>query len=350
MLAAESKVVPAPATNRLNSEKANSWKQIVEPVEPFLEAVHARLARQVNEFDAALTPYAEYALNGNGKHLRPALVALSANALGGTNDSHVTVAVIIEMVHLATLVHDDVMDEAEIRRARPTLAANWGNEIAVLFGDCLFAQALKLAASFPTPEVCRCVAMATNTVCSGEILQTQQRRNFQFTQHDYFRILEMKTAELFALSCELAAFLSGATPAQRSALRRFGLAFGTAYQIWDDCVDLFGSEAAAGKSLGTDLTKGKLTLPILLLWEKANAPDRARLEALIQDCRNGALSEVGGLLSKYETLAPSLKSVHQYLETARQALGELPESRGRESLLGVTHYLAIQTDALKAHA
>ena len=133
MLAAESKVVSAPASNPLNSEGAISWKQIVEPVEPFLDAVHARLARQVNEFDAALTPYAEYALNGNGKHLRPALVALSANALGGTNDSHVTVAVIIEMVHLATLVHDDVMDEAEIRRARPTLAANWGNEIAVLF-------------------------------------------------------------------------------------------------------------------------------------------------------------------------------------------------------------------------
>jgi octaprenyl-diphosphate synthase len=350
MLAAESKVVSAPATNRLNSEAAISWKQIVEPVEPFLDAVHVRLARQVNEFDAALTPYAEYALNGSGKHLRPALVALSANALGGTNDSHVTVAVIIEMVHLATLVHDDVMDEAEIRRARPTLAANWGNEIAVLFGDCLFAQALKLAASFPTPEICRAVAQATNTVCSGEILQTQQRRNLQFSRDDYFRVLEMKTAELFALSCELAAVLSGATPVQRAALRRFGLAFGTAYQIWDDCVDLFGSEAAAGKSLGTDLAKGKLTLPILLLLERASAPDRARLETLVQNCRNGALSEVGALLSKYQTLVPSLKSVHNYLETARQALGELPESRGRENLLGVTEYLALQTDALGTHA
>jgi octaprenyl-diphosphate synthase len=350
MLAAESKVVSAPATNRLNSEAAISWKQIVEPVEPFLDAVHMRLGRQVNEFDAALAPYAEYALNGSGKHLRPALVALSANALGGTNDSHVTVAVIIEMVHLATLVHDDVMDEAEIRRARPTLAANWGNEIAVLFGDCLFAQALKLAASFPTPEICRSVAMATNTVCSGEILQTQQRRNFQFSRNDYFRVLEMKTAELFALSCDLAALLSGATPAQRSALRRFGMAFGTAYQVWDDCVDLFGTEAAAGKSLGTDLAKGKLTLPVLLLLEQANRADRARLEELLQDCRNGALSEVGGLLSKYQTLAPSLKSVHQYLETARQALCELPASRGRDSLLGVTEYLALQTDALGTHA
>ncbi|HXT11480.1 MAG TPA: polyprenyl synthetase family protein [Candidatus Angelobacter sp.] len=346
MLAAESKVVSAPATNRLNSEAAISWKQIVEPVEPFLDAVHARLTGQVNAFDSALAPYAEYALNGNGKHLRPALVALSANALGGTNDSHVTVAVIIEMVHLATLVHDDVMDEAEIRRARPTLAANWGNEIAVLFGDCLFAQALKLSASFPTPEICRLVAMATNTVCSGEILQTQQRRNFQFSQDDYFRVLEMKTAELFALSCELAALLSGATGQQRSALRRFGLAFGTAYQVWDDCVDLFGTEAAAGKSLGTDLAKGKLTLPMLLLWERATGPDRSRLEALVQNARNGALSEVGALLSKYQTLAPSLKSVHNYLETARQALCELPESRGRESLLAVTEFLAVQTDAL----
>lgn len=350
MLAAESKVVSAPATNRLNSDAAISWKQIVEPVEPFLDAVHSRLSRQVDAFDAALAPYAEYALNGNGKHLRPALVALSANSLGGTNDSHVTVAVIIEMVHLATLVHDDVMDEAEIRRARPTLAANWGNEIAVLFGDCLFAQALELAASFPTAEICRAVAMATNTVCSGEILQTQQRRNFEFSKDDYFRVLEMKTAELFALSCELAAFLSGASVGQQAAMRRFGVAFGTAYQVWDDCVDLFGSELAAGKSLGTDLAKGKLTLPVLLLWERANEADRERLQELVHNCRNGALSEVAELLSKYQTLAPSLKSVHHYLETARHALCEVPESRGRNSLLSVTEYLARQTDALRSHA
>lgn len=346
MLAAESKAVTAPATNPLKSDVAISWKQIVEPVEPFLDAVHARLARQVDAFDAALAPYAEYALTGNGKHLRPALVALSANSLGETNDSHITAAVIIEMVHLATLVHDDVMDEAQIRRGRPTLAANWSNEIAVLFGDCLFAQALKLAASFPTPEVCRSVAMATNTVCSGEILQTQHRRNFLFSQKEYFRVIEMKTAELFALSCDLAAFLSGSTTGQRAALREFGLTFGTAYQVWDDCVDLFGSESAAGKSLGTDLAKGKLTLPVLLLWERASESDRVRLEHLIQNCKNGAVAEVGSLLSKYETLSPSLKTIHQYLDRARQALYTLPESDGRACLLGLTEYLARQTDAL----
>ena len=334
MLAAETKVVTSPAADSLSPETAYSWKQIVEPVEPFLDAVHGRLAKQVDEFDAAIGPYAEYALSGNGKHLRPALVALSANALGKANDSHITAAVIIEMVHLATLVHDDVMDEAEIRRSQPTLAAHWGNEIAVLFGDCLFAQALKLAAGFPTPEVCRAVAMATNTVCSGEILQTQHRRNFQLSRSDYFRVLEMKTAELFALSCDLAAFLSGASAAQRTALRQFGLAFGTAYQVYDDCVDLFGSESVAGKSLGTDLAKGKLTLPVLLLWEHASETDRARLEELIQNWHAGALASVTGLLFKYDTLAPSVKSIHEYLKRARQILRALPESPGSLCLVG----------------
>src|SRR6516164_1397265 len=141
MLAADSKVAPASGRDSLHVEPALSWKRIIDPVEPFLEAVNQRLAQQVEAFDPAISPYADYALNGQGKHLRPALVALTANALGRAQDAHVTVAVIIEMVHLATLVHDDVMDEAEIRRGGLTLAANWGNEIAVLFGDCLFAQA-----------------------------------------------------------------------------------------------------------------------------------------------------------------------------------------------------------------
>ena len=154
----------------------------------------------------------------------------------------------------------------------------------------------------------------------------------------------MKTAELFALSSELAAYLSGASPAPRSALRQFGMAFGTAYQVYDDCVDLFGSETTAGKSLGTDLAK--LTLPVLLLWERATDSDRARLESLIQNWQEGALAQVGVLLSRYETLAPSVESIHEHLERARQMLRGLPESHGRACLFGLTEYLARQTDAL----
>lgn len=346
MLAAESKVVEAGVADSLRTEPACSWKHIVEPVEPFLDAVTRRLEKQVQEFDPGLVPYAEYALTGNGKHLRPTLVALAANSLGKVNDSHVTVAVVIEMVHLATLVHDDVMDEAEIRRGQLTLAANWGNEIAVLFGDCLFAQALKLAASFPTPDICRAVSSATNTVCAGEILQTRHRRNFERSRRDYYRVLEMKTAELFALSCELAACLSGATPAQRTALRQFGLAFGTAYQIYDDCVDLFGSEAAAGKSLGTDLAKGKLTLPLLLTWERATAAERTELEELIANWQPSAMVRVSALLARHETLGPSLEVIGDYLAKARQTLRALPETEGRVGLQSLTDFLARQTEAL----
>src|SRR5262249_15610045 len=211
----------------------------------------------VETFDPDIAPYAEYALTNQGKQLRPVLVALSAGAVGRLNETLITAATIIEMVHLATLVHDDVMDAAQLRRRRPTLAANWGNEISVLVGDCLFAQAVKLAAGFPTPDVCRAVATATNRVCSGEILQTHHRRNFRFRREEYFRIIEMKTAELFALSCELGGFLAGADTAQREALRCYGTALGTAYQIFDDCLDLFGLEAIVGKSLGTDLASGK---------------------------------------------------------------------------------------------
>ena len=274
------------------------------------------------------------------------MVALAANSLGTVNDSHVTVAAIIEMIHLATLVHDDVMDEAEMRRGKLTLAANWGNEIAVLFGDCLFAQALKLAASFPTPEICRAVASATNTVCSGEILQTRHRKNFELSQKDYFRVLQMKTGELFALSCDMAALLGNATPGQRAALREFGMAFGTAYQIYDDCVDLFGTEKKAGKSLGTDLAKGKLTYPVLLAWERATLEDRAALDALVQNWQPGSLPTVNKYLARYETLGTTLSLIERHLEQARQYLRSLPESVGRAGLLGVTDFLAHQTAAL----
>ncbi len=346
MFAADTKMVSTPTTDALKTEATYSWKQIIGPVEPFLESVAQRLTQQVESFDPAIIPYADYALNGQGKHLRPALVALTANALGGTNDDHVTVAVIIEMVHLATLVHDDVIDEAEIRRNRLTLAANWGNDIAVLFGDCLFAQALELAASFPTPEVCRAVAVATNTVCSGEILQTQHRRDFHFTRDNYFKILEMKTAELFALSCELSACLSQTAPESRLACRQFGLAFGTAYQVYDDCVDLFGSETVAGKSLGTDLAKGKLTLPVLLLWERAKPGDRARLRKWVQAWQSESLKPMAELLAKHDTLSASLEIIHQYLAKARRCLQVLPASSGRAGLIDLTEYLARQTDAL----
>lgn len=346
MLATEPSAVAAPNPVAPPAEAHLVWKHIVAPVEPFLRAVADRLRAQISAFERDIAVYAEYALTNQGKQLRPALVALSGGATGKVNDSHVLVAVIVEMVHLATLVHDDVMDEARLRRGRPTLAANWGCEISVLLGDCLFAHALKLAASFPTTEICRAVSAATNTVCSGEILQTQCRRNFELSRAEYFKLLQMKTGELFALSCDLGAYLSGAGAVQRSALRQYGLAVGTAYQVYDDCLDLFGSEAAAGKSLGTDVAKGKLTLPLLLALERSSASKRASIEALVRDWEPRRFSTLLGIVREHGGLKDSQDAVHQYLRGAREKLDGLPDTQSRAGLIGLADYLAQQTDAL----
>jgi octaprenyl-diphosphate synthase len=249
-------------------------------------------------------------------------------------------------VHLATLVHDDIMDEAELRRGRSTLCAKWGNEISVLVGDCLFAHALKLAASFPTPEICRAVASATNTVCSGEILQTRSRRKFNLSRDDYFKIIEMKTAELFALSCELGALLSGANPAQRHALRQFGMSLGTAYQLYDDCLDLFGSEQASGKNIGSDLANGELTLPLLIAMEQMPSTERNRLESLLRNWSEKNLEEVVAQLEKYQALEQSRRVIQQHLAAARSNFSSLPDSEGRDGLDGLLKFLSQQTEAL----
>ena len=323
-----------------------TWKEIIEPIHPFLGRVAHALASQVEEFHPEITAYARYALTNQGKQIRPVLVALSGEAIGQLNDDLLQVAVIIEMVHLATLVHDDIMDEADLRRCRPTLAANWGNEISVLLGDCLFAHAVTLASSFPTPDVCRSVAKATNIVCSGEILQTTQRGNFHLKRAEYIRALEMKTGELFALSCELGSALAGATPAERNAMRGYGMALGTAYQIYDDCLDLFGTEVKAGKSLGTDLASGKITLPLLVVLENASNSERDMLKNALESLEPDEVAKIFELLQKYSALSVTRRVVHQYINNAQQLLGELKQSKGVDALAALGEYLAQQACAL----
>jgi octaprenyl-diphosphate synthase len=185
------------------------------------------------------------------------------------------------MVHLATLVHDDIMDGAEIRRNRRTVAREYGADAAVLLGDALFSQALFVAAQFPTTEVCRLVSESTRKVCSGEIMQTMRRHDTNLSMADYYRVIDFKTAELFRVSCLLGARIAGFGQDFVTASTDFGRHLGIAYQIYDDLVDFMGEETRIGKTLGTDLASGKLTLPLMLLIGKVSAGEReAVLEAL----------------------------------------------------------------------
>lgn len=334
------------ASASLGKGAGASWDEVVAPVKTFLGQVTGLLNEQVREFEPEIAEYARYALDSQGKRLRPALVALAGGALGRLGPSHVSLAAIVEMIHLATLVHDDIMDGASMRRGRPSLAARWGSDVAVLVGDCLFAHALKLAAMLDSVEVCRAVALSTHVVCAGEILQGHRRRRWNLTRADYFKVLEMKTGELFALACELGGRLSSATALQRQALRRYGLALGTAYQVYDDVLDLYGTEDMAGKSLGTDLAKGRVTLPVLAFLERASEEERGRLLGWLENWDGSRFGEFRALLDAHDALGASREAIDVLLNTARESLSEFPDVAESRALLALPGFLAQQTAAL----
>ncbi|MCC5805080.1 MAG: polyprenyl synthetase family protein [Opitutales bacterium] len=230
-----------------------------EQLEMFLEA-------QVEAFEPEVRPLVRYTFGHSGKKIRPILVFYAGlpGSAGAPDEGLIRAAAIVELVHLATLVHDDILDGADTRHRVETAVARYGPHAAVLLGDALFAHALKLAADFPDVTVCRLVSRATRQVCSGEIAQTFARKRFDISMEDYFRFIDLKTAELFAVSARLGAMLGGYPAAFCDAVEVFARRLGAAYQIYDDLTDFAGREERAGKTLGTDLQSGKLTLPLLL--------------------------------------------------------------------------------------
>jgi octaprenyl-diphosphate synthase len=278
--------------------------EVAKLVQPHLEQVEMRIAQQAAAFDPAIEGYVVYTVGSRGKRLRPLLALLAGGATGTINSGHIDLAVIVELIHIATLVHDDVMDEAERRRAQPTANARWGNSLSILLGDCLFAHALTLSTNFDNAAIGRAIARTAATVCSGEMIQTQRRFDLNLTLQDYLRIVEMKTGSLFSAAAELAGVISEADPNVIETFKNFGFQIGTAYQIYDDCVDLAGTESATGKTLGTDLRKGKFTLPVLIFLRSASDFERERccqfaldekieemIELLKNGANNGALNE-----------------------------------------------------------
>ncbi|HKP94099.1 MAG TPA: polyprenyl synthetase family protein [Chthoniobacterales bacterium] len=301
-------------------------------VRPELEEVETRIARQAAAFDPAVEGYVTYAIGSRGKRLRPLMALLSGGASGGITSGHVDLAVIVELIHIATLVHDDIMDEAERRRAQPTVNARWGNSLSVLLGDCLFAQALNLSTNFDNAEISRVIARAAREVCSGEIIQTQRRFDLHLAIDDYLRIVEMKTGSLFAAAAELGAVLNGADPETVSTLKNFGRKIGAAYQIYDDCLDIAGNEADIGKTLGTDLRKGKMTLPILMLLRSAPPEERERYCELILNENAGLITKLLTIDASNGALRSSLAAGEESLREAQAELPSLPSNRYTDSL------------------
>jgi len=295
-------------------------------IQPHLDAVETRIRAQAHAFDSEVAAYISYVCANGGKRLRPVMALLAGGAAGGVRERHVDLAIVVELIHMATLVHDDIIDEADLRRGSPTANAKWGNALSVLVGDALFAQALRLSTVFETTDTSRRIADATAEVCTGEIMQSQRRFDPALTIADYLTIIEKKTASLFAIAAEMAAAIAEAPPAHARALKTYGTKFGTAFQIYDDILDFSDDETAAGKTLGTDFHKGKFTLPILLML----AQNPSTLTLLTRDARFDAIREA--ITSLHRPLSESHALARRYLAEAREALAALPETPYREAL------------------
>ncbi|MDF1711481.1 MAG: polyprenyl synthetase family protein [Akkermansiaceae bacterium] len=308
-------------------------------IRPHIEKVEARIREQVRDFDPGVEPYMEYICETSGKRIRPALAVLTGGATGGLQDDHINLGVILELIHMATLVHDDIIDGASSRRKVPTANAKWGNGMAVLLGDALFSHALKLSTDFNDLALSRAISLASREVCQGEILQTQRRFDLNVTKRDYFKMIEMKTGALFAAACQLAAVISGTSKAVSDAMFDYGMKLGTAYQIYDDVVDLIGSEDQIGKTLGTDLEKGKLTLPILNLLERANPKQKEQLSKRIIEHQPLDLPVLVGIAEYEGSMSDAIDTAAQLVTEARDTLKLLNASEFADAMNNITLFV-----------
>lgn len=326
----------------------HAFSKVFKWLSPHMGELDSFLRQQIAAFEPEIRGMADYCIDTSGKRIRPALVFLSGwRGPNLISPDLVRAAAVVELVHLATLVHDDIMDEAAVRRNRDTAAKTYGPTPAVLLGDALFAHALNLATQFPTTEVCAAVSESTRLVCSGEIVQTLRRGSIDVSLADYYRIIDLKTAELFRVSCFLGARLSGSKPAYVEAVTRFGRHLGIAYQIYDDLADYFGEETRIGKTLGTDLASGKLTLPLLTLLERLPADERRKLTEEVLGHQPVQLSLRLRQMQETDVFETVARAVQAEIDSAIAALLDWPSEPPSPLLLELCNVLRAQVSGLK---
>jgi octaprenyl-diphosphate synthase len=306
------------------------------------------LHEQLATFEPEIREMVDYCIDTSGKRIRPALVFFSGmNAAETFSDELVRVAAVVELVHLATLVHDDIMDGAVLRRNRRTAARVYGAEASVLLGDALFSHALNLATQFPSTEVCAAVSDSMRKVCAGEIVQTMRRGTTGISRADYRRVIDLKTAELFRLSCFLGSRIGGYAMEFVHAAARYGRHLGIAYQIYDDLADFFGEEKRIGKTLGTDLASGKLTLPLIELLECLPSEDRASLQEEITKTRPPQLAVRIAQMHALEIFPRVVEAIGAELREGEKALSPYTNHPPSPLLLSLSNVLQVQIEALR---
>ncbi|MQY50644.1 octaprenyl diphosphate synthase [Rhodocyclus tenuis] len=308
-------------------------EQFYSLIGPDMQAVDAVIRARLHSDVVLVRQVAEYIVQGGGKRLRPALVLLAAGALGYRGERHHQMAAVIEFIHTATLLHDDVVDESELRRGRETANATFGNAASVLVGDFLYSRAFQMMVEIGDMRVMRVTSSATNIIAEGEVLQLMNCHDSDVDEERYLHVIRFKTAKLFEAAAQIGGILGGASPEIERGLAAYGMHLGTAFQLVDDILDYSGAEAETGKHLGDDLAEGKPTLPLIYVMQRGTPEQAACVRKAIEQGGREDFPAVLAAIRASGALEYAQQAAQNEAKLAARALDALPASQYKDSLL-----------------
>ncbi|WP_092415460.1 octaprenyl diphosphate synthase [Collimonas sp. OK307] len=305
----------------------------MSPIAADMEAVNAVIRRQLHSEVPLVNQIAEYIISAGGKRLRPVLVLLMAQAYGYSGDKHHELAAVIEFIHTATLLHDDVVDESSLRRGRQTANALFGNAASVLVGDFLYSRAFQMMVAVDNARVMQIVADATNVIAEGEVLQLLNMHNPDVSEENYLQVIRSKTAKLFEAAAQLGVLIAGAGDDVIEAAGEYGRSLGTAFQLIDDVLDYSGNASDIGKNVGDDLREGKPTLPLIYLMENGTPEQRELVRSCIENGDEQHFNEILAAITTSGALDYTRREAEKASQRAAAAISGLPNSQFKDSLL-----------------
>ncbi|AKZ61369.1 octaprenyl diphosphate synthase [Herbaspirillum hiltneri N3] len=310
----------------------------IDPIAADMGEVNTVIRRQLYSEVPLVNQVSEYIISAGGKRIRPVLVLLIANAYAYKGTAHHSLAAVIEFIHTATLLHDDVVDESSLRRGKETANALFGNAASVLVGDFLYSRAFQMMVAVGNARVMQIVADATNVIAEGEVLQLLNMHNPDVNEEDYLRVIRSKTAKLFEAAAQLGALISGADEAGIEAAGEYGRSLGTAFQLIDDVLDYSGNAAEIGKNVGDDLREGKPTLPLIYLMENGTAEQRELVRTCIENGDEQHFDQILAAITSSGALDYTRQEAQKAARRAADAVQSLPDSKYKNSLLELSTF------------
>ena len=322
----------------------NSPSQALSLIAEDMRGVDTLIAQRLSTSVALVGDVSQYIIAAGGKRLRPQLLLLCCGALGYTGTHRLTMAAVVEFIHTATLLHDDVVDESTLRRGLPTANARFGNPASVLIGDFLYSRAFQMMVQVQEMRIMQVLADATNVIAEGEVMQLMNMHNADLSEADYLQVIRSKTSKLFEASAQVAAILAQASPAVETACATFGQALGTAFQVIDDVLDYAGDANVLGKNLGDDLREGKCTLPLITAMQLASPEDAATVRHAIEKGDVDALEAVATIVKRTGALDAAMRSAQGEITRALEAAKHLPAGPYVDYMVQLAQHSLIRTN------